>query len=236
MNVQERIDECLRAAPKPAAPEGLLSKLHKDVAVPAAKKRRALVRRWFAPTAGAISPWRVAAAAVIAVMVLLSLSYGAGKVIKKIFPVLTDKVTFDYPQDNAVYTVSRGIFVDGTNEEEAKRNLEEFKQLYQEGKAEQVKPGVWVVTLSDGEKFAYGGDPERIGVEFTEEEKEQLKKQFDEINELRKAGQFEKTYKPENDFVVDGVKYRYFEARYTLSDGRVVTLGESEPANDDDDQ
>ncbi len=44
----------------------------------------------------------------------------------------------------------------------------------------------------------------------------------------------QKTYKPEHDFVVDGVKHRYFEARYTLSDGTVKTLGDSEPVLEED--
>ena len=63
-----------------------------------------------------------------------------------------------------------------------------------------------------------------------------MKKQFDEIHELGKAGKFEKIYKPEHDLLVDGVKHRYFEARYTLSNGKVVTLGASEPAEDEEDK
>jgi hypothetical protein len=61
-----------------------------------------------------------------------------------------------------------------------------------------------------------------------------LKKQFDEIHELKKAGKYEKTYKPEHDYIVNGIKYRYFQARYILSDGTVKTLGDSEPVLEED--
>lgn len=236
MNVEKKIEKCLKDAPKPTVPDGLLLKLQRDLSVEEVKTPRTVIRNWFAPGGGPISLWRVAAAAGTAIAVLLPLSYGAVKAVKH-FVIAREEVTFEYPQDNSIYTVSRSICVGGDNtssEEEAKKKLEEFRELYRQGNAKEVKPGVWVATLSNGEEFAYGGDPERIGIQFSfsDEEKEQLKKQFDEINELRKAGKYEKTYKPENDFVIDGVKYRYFEAHYTLSDGRVVTLGASEPAED----
>jgi hypothetical protein len=234
MNTEKKIERCLRAAPKPPVQEALLDKLQQDVALGEIETQRSVLRRWIAPTGGRISLWRLAAAAAVAIAVLLPLSYGAVKAVKH-FVIARDQVTFEYPEDNSIYTVSRSIAIAGNNtsSEEAKRKLEEFRELYDDGKAEEVKPGVWVATLSNGEKFAYVGDPERIGVEFTEQEQEQLKEQFDEINELRKAGKYEKTYKPENDFIIYGVKHRYFEAHYTLSDGRVVTLGASEPAEDE---
>ena len=70
----------------------------------------------------------------------------------------------------------------------------------------------------------------------TEKTKQKLKKQFDEIEKLRKAGKFEKIYKPEHDYDVNGVKYRYFAARYTLSNGNIVTIGSSEPAKSKDNE
>ncbi len=85
MNVQQKIEECLRAAPKPPVPDGLLDRLRADVAVRQADTHVGVVRRWFAPTGGAISRWRVAAA--IAIMVLLPLSYGATKLIKRFIAI-----------------------------------------------------------------------------------------------------------------------------------------------------
>jgi len=83
MNTQKKIEQYLKAAPKPAAPDGLLDKLQADISLKNIKTRRSPLRRWFAPTGGSVSTWRVAAAAVIALAVLLPLSYGATKLIKR---------------------------------------------------------------------------------------------------------------------------------------------------------
>jgi len=234
MNSQKKIEQCLRAAPKPAAPDSLLDNLQADVSDQNIKTKHSSLRRWFAPAGKPISPWRVAAAATIAIAVLLPLSYGATKVVRKYF--VTFEAEFEYPIDNTIYTTRSVTTVTGDNihsEKDAQKILKEFYELYKEGKAEETRPGIWLVTLSNGDKFAYGGDPEALGLSDTER-KELLKKQFDEIHELKKAGKYEKNYKPEHDYVIDGTKYRYFEARYTLSDGTVTTLGDSEPVIEED--
>jgi len=173
---------------------------------------------------------KYAAVVAVAVLLLIPLSYGAVKAIKH-FIVYEDE--FVYPQEDGSVTVLRtttSIGGDNINSrEDAEKVLREFKQLYEQGKAEQIRPGVWHVTLSDGDGFNFGGDPNKLLLSDADKQ-ESVKKQFDEIHALQKAGKFEKTYKPEHDFEVDGVKYRYFEAAYTLSDGRVVTMGQSEPA------
>lgn len=87
MNMQKKIEQYLRAAPKPPASDGLLDKLQADVSVQDIKTYRSSLRRWFAPTGRSISPWRVAAAAVIAIAVLLPLSYGATKLIKRFITI-----------------------------------------------------------------------------------------------------------------------------------------------------
>ena len=183
---------------------------------------------------------KLAAAAAIAIVVLLPLSYGATKVVRKYF--ITMESEFEGPEDGTIYrTIQTGVVAgdDIKSEEDAKKVLnkaiEEFGRLYREGKAKEVRPGVWQVILSNGEKFNYGGNPESLGVSETEQ-KEALKKQFDEIHELKKAGKYEKTYKPEHDYIVNGIKYKYFEARYILSDGTVKTLGNSEPVIEEDER
>ena len=234
MNAEEEIEQCLSAAPKPPAPAGLLDKLRADVSAGRMEARRSALRRWFSPAGERISLWRVAAAATVAIAVLLPLSFGANRIVKKYF--ITFEAAFEYPEDNTVYKTTQTMVTSGDNiksEEDAKRVLEEFAALYREGKAEEIKPGIWMVTLSDGEKFTYGGDPDALGLS-DDERIGLLKRQFDEIHELRKAGKFEKTYKPEHDFLVDGVEYRYFEARYVLSDGTVETIGSSEPVIEED--
>ncbi len=235
MNTQKKIDKYLKAAPKPPAPDGLLDKLQADVSAQDIKTHRSALRRWFAPAGGRISLWRVAAAAVVAIAVLLPLSYGATKTVKRI--IKTFEAKFEYPQDDGgvhVYGVGSGIGSSDPNftEEDAREAQREFYELYKQGKAEEVEPGFWFAILSNGKGFGTR-NPEMLGLSEAER-KELLKKQFDEIEELRKAGKFEKIYKPEHDHVIDGVKHRYFEARYTLSDGTVKTLGSSEPVKEEE--
>ena len=319
MNTQKKIEQSLKSAPKPAAPDGLLNRLQEDVAAGEIKKRVTVIRRWFAPTGERISLRRVTAAAAIAIVVLLPLSYGATKTVKRIIKtfeakfVYPEEAKFVYPQDDGGvygYGVGGGYGVGSAigssdpnfTEEDAHKAEQEFYELYKQGKAEEIRPGVWQVVLSNGGKFNYGGDPEILGLSEAErkeflkkqfdeihelrkagkfertfikeieidgvmhnfyedsftlsngkvikmgagggdpkmlglseaEQKEFLKKQFDEIEELRKAGKFEKIYKPEHDFEINGVKYRFYLARYTLSDGTVRTVGSSEPVKDEE--
>jgi hypothetical protein len=175
---------------------------------------------------------RMAAAVVVALAVLLPVSYAAVEAVKH-FIVSEDKVSFEYPDPNGgvtSYVYRRSMSVASTdveNEEQARARVEEFRQLYQAGKAVEIKPGVWKATLADGTEFAYGGrDPARAGagVQFTEEEKAQLKRQSDEVNELRKAGKGERTFLREVE--ENGMKIRLYQVRYTLSDGGVVTITE----------
>jgi hypothetical protein len=237
MNTQKKIEKCLKSAPKPAAPDGLLKRLQEDVASGEIKKRVTIIRRWFAPAGGSISPWRVAAAAAIAIAVLLPLSYGATKTVKRI--IKTFEAKFEYPQDDGsvhAYGVGVGFGSSDPNftEEDARKAEQEFYELYKQGKAEEVEPGVWVVTLSNGERFAYGGgDPEMLGLSEAER-KEFLKKQFDEIDELKKAGKYERTFIKEIE--KDGVKIRYYEDSYTLSNGKVIKMGAGEAVKNEDNQ
>ncbi len=178
---------------------------------------------------------KIAAAAVVALAVLLPVSYAAVEAVVKHFILSEDSVSFEYPEPNgtAVYSVGRmtGIFSTGVaSEEEARAQYEEFLQLYREGKAKEIRPGVWQATLSNGERFNFGGDPEHTTTEFTAQEKEQWKKQFDEVNELRKAGKGERTFLQEIER--DGMKIRLYDVRYTLSDGQVVTFREGVGADD----
>jgi hypothetical protein len=170
---------------------------------------------------------------VFAPAIMLPVSYGAVKAIKKYFTVAEDRVTFEYPEPDGSFTCTYGRSVsvsssDATSEQEARAQLEEFLQLYRQGKATQIEPGIWHATLSNGEEFAYGGNPEHSTLEFTEEEKAQLKRQTDEIHELRKAGKGQRTFGKEIE--ENGTRIRLYHVRYTLADDRVVTLCEGEEA------
>ncbi|MCU0915492.1 MAG: hypothetical protein MUC88_13135 [Planctomycetes bacterium] len=83
MNTKGRIERYLRAAPKPPVPSDLMNRLRKDVVLKEAQTRGPVLRRWFAPSGASFSHWRVAVAVVIAVIVLLPLSYGASQLIKR---------------------------------------------------------------------------------------------------------------------------------------------------------
>ena len=243
MKTQKKIEQCLRAAPKPSAPDGLLDKLQADVPAQDIKTHRSSLRRWFAPAGGRISLWRVAAAVSIAILLLMPLSYGATKLVEKCY--ITFKATFIYPEPEDIteseggyegratgYGVMGGFSGSADlSEKEAMEMAEEIRKLCAEGKAEEVEPGVWMVTLSNGKKIGFGGaDPEFMALTDVEKNK-LLKKQFDEINELRKAGKFERTFIKEIE--VDGVKQRLYEDRFTLSNGQVIKMGAGEPVKDD---
>jgi hypothetical protein len=238
MNTEDKIEKCLKSAPKPEAPDGLLNRLQQDVAAGEIKKRVTVIRRWFAPAGGSISLWRVAAAAAIAIAVLLPLSYGATKTIKRI--IKTFEAKFEYPQDDGgvhVIGVRSGIASSDPNftEEDAHKAKREFYELYKQGKAKEIAPGMWVATLSDGSRFGGNIDPELLGLSEAEQ-KELLKKQFDEIHELRKVGKYERTFIKEVE--KNGVKIRLYEDSFTLSNGKVITMGagEGEQVKGEDDK
>jgi hypothetical protein len=176
---------------------------------------------------------KIAAAAVVALAVLLPVSYAAVEAMVKYFTISEDQVSLlDEARDpNHVLHAEarRSISVGGANiatEDEARAGLAEFRRLYREGKAKEIRPGLWQVTRANGELFNYRGDPQRVTAEFTPEEKEQMKKEFDEITALQKAGKGERKLLEETE--QNGVKMRVYEVRYTLSSGKIVTLTEGE--------
>ncbi|MHC4751625.1 MAG: hypothetical protein ACYTFW_17350, partial [Planctomycetota bacterium] len=115
MNTQKKIEQYLRAAPKPPAPDGLLDKLQADVSAQDIKTHRSSLRRWFAPTGRSISPWRVAAAAVIAIAVLLPLSYGATKLIKRFIAISQlSAIKVDFPFGGAALSPDGKLFAGTT--------------------------------------------------------------------------------------------------------------------------
>jgi hypothetical protein len=231
MNTEKRIEQCLRAAPKPSVPDGLLNRLQEDVTTGKLKKRVTVLRRWLAPAGGSISLWRVAAAAVIAMAVLLPLSYGATKAVQHFII----EATFEYPQDDGgvhVYAM-RGGFASSdpdATEEDARKAQQEFYELYKQGKAKEVEPDFWFAILSNGQGFGMR-NPEMLGLSEAEQEN-LLKKQSDEIEELRKAGKFKRTFIKEIE--QNGVTIRLYEDSFTLSNGKVITMGTGEPVQKED--
>ena len=138
---------------------------------------------------------RLAIAAAVAVAIMLPAGYAAVQAVVKYFTISEDQVSFvhEEPDFTMDATALRRISIGGTNiasEEEARACLAEFRQLYREGKAQEIQPGVWQVTLSNGQLVNYKGDPERATAEFTPQEKEQMKKEF-ELNARQRPAQGE---------------------------------------------
>ncbi len=103
MNTQDKIEQCLRAAPKPPAPDSLVDKLRRDVILKEVETRQSALRRFFAPSGERISHWRVAAAAAITMAVLLPLSYGATRLIKSFIAIRQlPAIKLDFPYDGAL--------------------------------------------------------------------------------------------------------------------------------------
>jgi hypothetical protein len=167
MNTKNKIEHCLRSAPKSPAPDGLLDKLQADISAHDIQTHRSILHRWLAPAGGPISPWRAAAMAVIAIAVLLPLTYGASRLVKVYaFSFESRRVN----EDGSVTVTRTGVKLAGdfADEEEARRIWEETRELKRTGKYERTlleeskENGVkyriyrYVYTLSDGREIGFG--------------------------------------------------------------------------------
>jgi hypothetical protein len=164
---------------------------------------------------------RIAAAAVIALAILLPAGYAAVEAVVKYFTLSEHIETLD-PNGTAGFMAGRSVSVGGTSiatEAEARASTEEFYRLYREGKAREIQPGLWQVTLANGKLFNYQGNPEWAT------DMARQKSEFEEIIALQKAGKGERTLLRETE--QNGRKARVYEVRYTLSSGKVVTVTET---------
>ncbi len=168
---------------------------------------------------------KLAAAAVLALAILLPAGYAAVEAVINYFTISETQVSIEIQEPNVAtgFMASRDVSVGGTDiatEDEARAGLEEFQRLYREGKARQIEPGLWQVTLANGKLFNYRGNPQWPTPDFAAEQKKDL----EEASALRNAGQGERT--PRGQMELNGQTLRIYEVRYTLSSGRVVTVME----------
>jgi hypothetical protein len=114
-----------------------MDRLQADISVPDINVQRSALRRWFAPTGGRISLWRVATAAAIAIAVLLPLSYGADKLIKIYHFRFESRQVND---DGTVTVTATEVTLSGdfADEEEAGRVNRETRELKKAGKYERT--------------------------------------------------------------------------------------------------
>jgi len=226
MNTKKKIEQYLVAAPKPPAPDGLQDKLQEDISAQDIKTQRSSLHRWFAPTRRSISPWRVAAAVAIATMVLLPLTYGATRIIK--FVVEEFVVMYGVDDEQAKYITAyafsptiRGDCIN--NEEDAKQAEKEILQLIKEGKVDKISPQEYKAVLSNGGEVIYDTLGLPVEILLSENREEKIRELSDEIEDLKKAGEFERTF-------LDTVKSSkghdvyIYKTRYTLSNGVTITL------------
>jgi len=166
MNTQKKIEQCLRAAPKPQVPDGLLEKLQMDLSARDIKTHRSLLRRWLAPTGGPISLWRAAAIVIIVVAVLLPLTYGTSKIVK-VCVFNTESRQANKDGSVTVTKTSVKLAGDFADEEETRKVWEQTRELKRTGKYERKllketeENGVkfriyeYIYTLSDGKVIGF---------------------------------------------------------------------------------
>jgi hypothetical protein len=175
MDTDKRIEQYLRAAPQPLTPDGLGGRLQNDVAFTDAKTPRSVLRGWFAPAGGPVSLGRVAAAAILAVVVLLPLTYAGSRIV-------------------------RTYFTEG--------------------------PQVEVMQNEDGSVTKTGSLSVSVSTCGDQADAQDIENSRAEIEELKKAGQFERTLVRE--WTEQGMEFRLYEVSYTLSSGKVITMNQVE--------
>lgn len=214
MKEQENIEQILREAPAAEIPDALKQRLRVDLDQTAMKGRPSIIRDWFAPDGVRLSYRRLAVAAAIAIVVVLPLSYGAAKIVKR-FTIEEFETT-----DRTIKVISG----DNISEENVGKIYEEMKQLIEDGKAEETSPGEYKGALSNGDEVVFRTG--RLPIEI-KSKSEKFKEKADEIKELYKAGKFERTLIGEVE--KDGTKFYFYNDHFILSDGTtftVTTLGE----------
>jgi len=169
---------------------------------------------------------KIVAVALIALAILLPLSYGASKIIKFVVEEFT--IMYGVDDENTKYITAYAFnpTVKGdciNNKEDAKQAEKEILQLIKEGKAEQINPSEYKAILSNGGEVIYDTLGIPIEILGSENRKEKIQELTDEIEDLKKAGEFERTFLD----VVKSPKGRdvyIYKTRYTLSNGVTITL------------
>ncbi len=138
MNTEKKIEQYLRAAPKPSAPDDLLNKLQMDVSTGDIKTQRSALRKWFAPSGGSILPWRIAAAAAIAILVLLPLAYAGSKIIKSYFVEVEVIETIESEDGSIIKVGTASAIVVESSEQPNEKEAKEIDELRKAGKFEKV--------------------------------------------------------------------------------------------------
>lgn len=165
---------------------------------------------------------KFAAVIVFVLFVILPLTYGAYKLISY-FIIEETKHSFYF--EDRFYTVTQEVSVFAEDEDEKVPGIKEIKEalrILKKGEGEQIKPGIYQVTLSNGKKI-------KLNLPEPFKTREELKRELGEIDRLRMAGKYERIYRPEQDFIDDkGFLNKFFEDHFTLSNGESRVIFGSE--------
>ena len=155
---------------------------------------------------------KIAAAALIAVAMLLPLSYGAARIVR----------SFRVERVGVVKMKATG----GVDNEA----VEYAKRLIREGKAKEISPGVYGVILPNGKKFILSTSKSSSSDGVSPE----MRTIMEEVEALRQAGDFEETLVGEIT-ANDGRKVLVYEEVFTLSDGTIQKFTRKESSRQAED-
>jgi hypothetical protein len=225
--------ELLRNVPDLTISDNLNARLKCDVNLKKVEEKRHMIRNWFTPSEGIISLRRVAYVTIIAAVCLISLGFGAARIIEK-FLVQEYKTEYIHEEstqssngDQTVTTTSTTYgthtFVKGdniNNQEDAREAEAKMIQLIKEGEVAKNDDWTYRAVLPIwGEVILQTSLPMSVLVSDNREEK--VKEFLDEVESLRRAGKFESVFKKEVE-KENGRKVRYYEDVFTLLTGEIV--------------
>ena len=231
MNTIRSIAKLLRQVPPILPPKDLCDKIQDNVNLQETYRHPTILRRLFILPTGRISVFRVVYAALVAMICVTSISYGAIKILKHMTADLV--VIYDHSAESGTseaYAFRPTITGEGiSNQEEAREVEKEVLRLIEAGKAEEYSPGEYRATLSDGREVIYES---QLPLEIlkSENRSEKIKELTDELQKLKQEGQFERVFLGE-------VKRPHwilliYKDTYTLSNGHKISLNSSERKRD----
>ena len=165
---------------------------------------------------------KFAAAAIFVLFVILPLAYGTYKLVTY-FIIEESKHSFYY--EDRFYTVVQETSVFAEDEDKKDLDIKEIREalrIIKRGEAEQIEPGLYRAILANGKKM-------KIYLPELPKTREELKTEFDEIDRFKQAGEYERIYKPEHNFVdEEGILHKFYEDHFILSNGEVRVIYGSE--------
>ena len=221
------IKKLLKCVPDIPIPNGLKNNLQADVNLNSIKKEPSVIHRWFFRSDESFSFSRAACAAMIDLVFLIPFSYGATKIVK----FVVEELTVIYEGDESERTTIAFSFnpsVTGdciSNDEDAENAEKEMLRLIQQGKAEEISPGEYKATTSLGCEVIYDTLGIPLEILASEERQEKIKELTDEILELRRTGNFTKTFLEEVVSVgKKKLRVRIYNESYVLSNNKTINI------------